>query len=42
MKIAMQEPIFLEFADICMRVLHPETTNKISNLQRIQEIVDES
>ena len=24
MKIAMQEPIFVEFADACMKVIHPE------------------
>ena len=24
MKIAMQEPIFVEFADACLKAIHPE------------------
>ena len=24
MKIAMQEPIFVEFADACLKTIHPE------------------
>jgi len=27
MKIAMQEPLFVEFADACMKVIHPEVAD---------------
>ena len=37
MRHAMQEPIFLEFADLCLKILHPETREEADNdLEKVQ------
>lgn len=43
MNLAMQEPLFLEFANICLKVLHPEL-NEVDelSLEQVQEIVQET
>lgn len=41
MRIAMQEPLFLEFADKCIHILHPEL-NKDVTLEQVQDMVEEA
>ena len=43
MKLAMREPIFVEFADACMKILHPATQHKqpLSD-EQITELVREA
>ncbi len=42
-RLAMREPLFVEFADACLRAVHPETatSNHISD-EKIQEMVRET
>ena len=42
MKIAMQEPIFVEFADACLKAIHPEDYEpiEISDEQLVDKLKD--
>ena len=43
LKFAMREPLFVELADACMKVLHPETAQEEDlSLEQVEEIVKEA
>lgn len=44
MRIAMQEPTFVEFADACMKVLHPEEAlgESETDFEQVQQLVEEA
>ena len=42
MRLAMKEPLFIEFADACMKVLHPSSGSKELSDEQITNIVKEA
>ena len=42
MKLAMNEPLFIEFADACLKVIHPEDYRKELTDQEIVEHIKET
>lgn len=42
MKLAMQEPLFVEFSNACLKVLHPELVRDEITAEEFKEAVEEA